>query len=92
MPDDSILTLHPQGKSGRNISKSKYDVMRAAITSVLHDQRLTQNQLMARVELKLRGVFDGNIFWYAETVKLDLEARNVIKRTSDRPQKYYLAS
>ncbi|HSX14852.1 MAG TPA: hypothetical protein VLE72_03000 [Candidatus Saccharimonadales bacterium] len=92
MSEESILTLHPQGKSGRNISKSKYDTMKAAITSVLHDQRLTQNQLMARVELKLRGTFEGNISWYAETVKLDLEARNVIKRTSDQPQKYYLAN
>jgi hypothetical protein len=30
------------------------------------------------------------VSWYAETVKLDLEARKKIERTSSRPQKYRL--
>ena len=33
---------------------------------------------------------NGNISWYAETVKLDLEARDAIERTRSRPQRYRL--
>ena len=36
--------------------------------------------------------FYGSIAWYAETVKLDLEARKLIERTSSKPQKYRLKS
>jgi hypothetical protein len=38
----------------------------------------------------LKGKFSDNISWYAETVKLDLEARKKIERTSSKPQKYRL--
>ncbi len=90
MSDEKILTKHPQGKSGKNIDKKKYDAMSRAIGSVLRGKELTHTELMARVDEKLEGKFDGNIGWYAETVKLDLEARRVIERTASRPQRYRL--
>ncbi len=45
---------------------------------------------MKQINLKLKGKFSGSISWYAETVKLDLEARKLIKRTNSKPQKYLL--
>lgn len=90
MSDEKILTRHPQGKSGKNIDKKTYDAMSRAISSVLRGKELTHTELMARVTEKLEGRFDGNIGWYAETVKLDLEARRVIERTASRPQRYRL--
>ena len=36
--------------------------------------------------------FSGNVSWYGETVKLDLEARKTIERTSAKPPKYRLKS
>jgi hypothetical protein len=36
----------------------------------------------------LKGKFEGNISWYAETVKLDLVARKTIEGTSSKPRKY----
>ena len=36
----------------------------------------------------LEGKFSDNISWYGMTVKLDLEARKIIERTSAKPQKY----
>jgi len=42
----------------------------------------------AQLGENLRGKFSGSISWYAETVKLDLEARKVIERTGSKPQKY----
>ena len=90
MADEKILTRHPQGKSGRSIDKAKYDKVAKAIRSALREDELTHTDLMSRVKEALDGRFDGNISWYAETVKLDLEAGKAIERTSSRPQRYRL--
>ena len=78
--EEKILTLHPQGKRGVNISKSKYDTMKKTIVEILGKGELTLAELTAAVEKKLRGKFDGSIPWYMEGTKLDLEARGVIQR------------
>lgn len=38
----------------------------------------------------LKDSFVGNVQWYGETVKLDLEARNIIERTGTKPDRYRL--
>ena len=83
-----IQTRHPQRKSGRSISREKYDQVRAAILEVLDRGELTHTELMARLDARLRNRFDGNPHWYGETVKLDLEARRVIERSDSRPPMY----
>ena len=90
MAEAKVLTRHPQGKSGRNISRESYDTVKGAILSVLRGEELTHTELMARVGKALRGKFSGNVSWYAETVKLDLEARRAIERTGSKPQRYRL--
>jgi hypothetical protein len=88
--DAKILTKHPSGKSGRNISRTKYDLMKAEILSLLHDKELTHPELVERLNRRLTGKFDGSVSWYGETVKLDLEARKLIERTVSRPERYRL--
>ena len=88
--EEKILTKHPSGKSGRNISKQTYGLFRQTIESVLRNEELTHDKLMDQLNKALRGKFSGNIGWYAETVKLDLEARKVIERTASKPQQYRL--
>lgn len=90
MPDEKILTLHPQGKTGRNISKQTYDALKDAIMSALSNKELTHAELLNYLVTSLQGKVAGNIGWYGETVKLDLEARKIIGRTSTKPQKYLL--
>src|SRR5262245_55461040 len=85
---DKILTKHPAGKTGRNISKESYDTLKSAILSALKNKELTHTELFAELNRKLKNKFEGNISWYGETVKLDLEARKIIARTSSRPQTY----
>ncbi|HSA91571.1 MAG TPA: hypothetical protein VLE48_01040, partial [Terriglobales bacterium] len=75
---------------GKNISKQKYNSVRAAILSALEGRELTHTELFQRLNRSLRGKFPGNISWYGETVKLDLEARRIIRRTPSKPQKYRL--
>ena len=90
MTEEKILTRHPLGKSGKNISRQKYDSLKVAILSALDGKELTHTELFGRLNNGLKGRFSGNISWYAETVKLDLEARKIIERTSSKPQRYRL--
>ncbi len=78
--EEKILTLHPQGKRGVNISKARYETMKKTILEVFRKEGLTHHELTYAVERKLKGKFDGSIPWYMEGTKLDLEARGVIQR------------
>jgi hypothetical protein len=82
MTEEKILTKHPLGKSGRSINKQNYETLKQAILSALRNKELTHTELLDRLNASLKGKFSGNISWYAETVKLDLEARRTIERTS----------
>lgn len=88
MKEETIQTLHPLEKSNKKINKQKYDVIKEVIISVLKEKELTHTELFEKLNMRLKGKFEGNINWYGETVKLDLEARELIKRTNDKPQKY----
>ncbi|HEX9656644.1 MAG TPA: hypothetical protein VGB89_06995 [Bacteroidota bacterium] len=90
MTAEKILTKHPLGKSGRSISEHDYETIKRAIVEALRNKELTHTDLVNQLNKKLSGKFSGNISWYAETVKLDLEARRIIERTFSKPQKYRL--
>ncbi len=90
MKEEKILTKHPLGKSGRKISKQSYETLKQAILSALQNKDLTHTELFDRLNKSLKNKFSGNISWYGETIKLDLEARKIIERTYSKPQKYRL--
>jgi hypothetical protein len=92
MAEEKIITKHPLGKSGKKISKQKYETLRKAILSALRNKELTHTELFNHLNKSLKSRFSGNVSWYGETVKLDLEARKIIERTSAKPQKYRLKS
>jgi hypothetical protein len=88
---DKILTQLPQGKKGVNISNEKYDIIRKAIIDSLKSNELTFTLLTEKVKERLNNIFEGAIGWYVETVKLDLEAKNIIERIPQtNPQLYRL--
>lgn len=88
--EKKILTRHPLGKKGVNISQEKYHLLQTAILSALRKKQLTHTELFEQVNKSLANKFTGNINWYGETVKLDLEARKIIERTASRPPVYRL--
>lgn len=90
MTEEKILTEHPSGKSGKNISQVKYETIKHALMAALQKENLTHTELVNLVYENLKDTFEGNIHWYTETVKLDLEARKVIERTKSKPPKYSL--
>jgi len=84
-----IQTLHPQpGKTNKNISLNKYNFIRENVLVVLGKKELTHPELMEALLQRVKDNFEGNVQWYGETVKLDLEARKVIERTRTKPEKY----
>ncbi len=86
--DDRILTLHPQGKRGVNISRQKYEAIRRAIAEAIGgSDGMTYTELVAEVGQRLGGGFDGSVKWYVVSVKQDMEARGLLIRVpGTRPQ------
>lgn len=79
--EERIQTLHPQGKQGVNILKSKYDQIVDEMVSIIKNHgEITYQDLNDEIIDALEGKFDGKIPWYVVTVKLDLEARKIIER------------
>jgi hypothetical protein len=79
--EEKILTLHPQGKKGVNILKRRYDQICKFILDKLEKRGdITFQELTDLAVKELSDSFDGKVIWYMVTVKLDLEAREIIER------------
>ncbi len=86
-----IQTLHPDPlKKNKQIAVTKYEQIKTALLSILAHGELTHTELMEALYQEVKDTFEGGVQWYGETVKLDLEARKLIERTNDKPQKYRL--
>ncbi|GAB4573173.1 MAG: hypothetical protein Kow0077_14760 [Anaerolineae bacterium] len=90
--EDRILTLHPAGKQGVNIDRTKYaEVRRAILSAIRANGEIAFKTLSEEVGHRLGPNFDGSVGWYTTVVKLDLEARGLIERVPGRgPQRLRL--
>ena len=78
---EKVLTLHPQGKTGVNILKRRYDVIAEYILKTIKRRKAISYEELNELAVKdLSTTFDGKVSWYVVTVKLDLEARKIIER------------
>lgn len=76
-----ILTLHPQGKKGVNILKSKYESIKDFIIQKIEEHgEISYSDLNDLAIETLSPTFNGKVTWYLVSVKLDLEARGIIER------------
>ncbi len=90
MIEEKIHTKHPLGKSNKSVRKQEYELFKKTIVDALRKREMTHTELVEQLQKDLRGKFSGNVSWHTMTVKLDLEARETIERTSSKPQKYRL--
>ena len=90
MTQDPVQTKHPLGKRNKPVAKRDYETFKAAILSALRRKELTHTELLNELTMSLKGKFTGNVGWHLMVVKLDLEARKLIKRTASSPQRYRL--
>jgi hypothetical protein len=64
MTEERILTKHPLDKSGRNIDRQKYELVKESILSALEENELTHTELFDQLNKSLKSKFSGNISWY----------------------------
>lgn len=75
------MTLHPAGKKGTNILRRRYDLIRDYIVKTVEKEgEITFEDLSDRAVEDLSESFDGKVLWYVVTIKLDLEARDILER------------
>lgn len=79
---ERFQTLHPdENKSGVNIDRDKYELVKNAILDAVEARgQVPFRELSDEVAKRLPETFDGSAGWYTTTVKLDLEARGLIER------------
>ena len=83
---ERILTLHPEGKKGKNILRSNYEITRECLLGIFTDfPEISHKDLTRLSNERLSGKMEGTISWFMETVLLDLMARGVIRKISDKP-------
>jgi hypothetical protein len=91
MKNEQIQTLHPvPTKTNKKIALDKYNTIKENLLFILAKQELTHTDLMEILYKRVKATFEGGVQWYGETVKLDLEARNILERTATKPVKYRL--
>ncbi len=79
--EDRIMTKHPHGKVGVNILLKRYDIIKKFMLETIKEHgEIIYSDLNDLAVDKLTASFDGKVTWYIVTVKLDLEARNIIER------------
>jgi hypothetical protein len=88
MTEETVLTRHPTGKNNFPVDRDSYDLFRDAILSALQTRELTHMELVDEVTRSVSEKFSRNISWHVMTVKLDLEARKIIERTTSKPERY----
>src|SRR5947199_397513 len=61
MADEKTLTKHPQGKSGKNISRQKYETIKRVILSALKNRELTHTELFDQLRAVKFTLLAGDI-------------------------------
>jgi hypothetical protein len=88
---DRIQLRHPdRAKSGPNIERDKYDLVRREILALVPRRApgTTWTELRDAADTRLgRRLKDGDNWWYTTAVKLHLEAIGEIKRSTGSPQR-----
>ena len=93
--NEKVQLKHPQGKKPISMSKEKYTLLKPAVLKYLRTKgEATFREISSAIEkdFKTKGqTFQGSLPWHLEWVKLDLEARKVIRRVpNSSPQEYMI--
>ena len=87
MESKLIQTLHPrEGKANKKIDLEKYDFIKENVLRISSGVELTHTELMEELYSRVKNNFESGVQWYGETVKLDLETRQIIERTRTKPE------
>ena len=86
--ETKIQLTHPQGKKAISMDPLKYKVIKDAIFEALKEKAERSHKelynAVAGILAKNKTAFSGSVEWHLEWVKLDLESKEMIKRTGDK--------
>lgn len=88
-----IQLAHPAGQKAVTMEAGKYNTMKEAVLSGLAKGESTHSEMLQAVtnDFATKGTkFPGSIEWHMEWVKLDLEAKNQIRRINSSPARFDL--
>ncbi len=93
--DQRVQLRHPGGKKPVTMEKGKYDLLKRSFLKQMRVKRTaTFGEIAKAVSADLKSTgkkFQGSLPWHLEWVKLDLEARKMIRRIPETsPQEYKL--
>jgi hypothetical protein len=91
----NIRLRHPLDRKAIRMDEEKYDLLKPAMLKDLRSAgRVTFRAMSVAVEADLRTArraFSGPIPWHVEWIRLDLEARRIIRRAQKTiPHQYEL--
>lgn len=91
--DRKLRLKHPRGRKTVSMSKVKYGLLKSHLLACLGSRgQATFTEILKAIgkDFEKKGtVFQGSLPWHLEWVKLDLEARNIVKRVAGTsPQQY----
>ena len=95
--EQKVRLKHPQGKKPVSMSKEKYDLLKPVVLKYLRSKgKAPFSEISSAITKDFktnRTKFQGSLPWHLEWVKLDLEARKIIKRVPNTtPQQYMIVS
>ena len=86
--EQKIQLEHPAGKKAVQMDKGKYDVLSQSISTHLRKVGESTHsgilQAVTKDFMQNNISFEGSIEWHMEWVKLNMEAKNEIKRSTDK--------
>jgi hypothetical protein len=78
--EEMVTTLRPDGKKGIVMTRKHYRALMYYILNVLDaEEDYTLNRLLDQALEDLSDSLDSDISWYILQIKLDLEARDLIR-------------
>ena len=88
--ESRIQLKHPAGKKAVSMDPQKYAIIEKALMNCLWGGgEVTHTEILKSLKEEFKRnntMFEGSVEWHLEWVKLDLEARNIIKRIVDQSQ------
>jgi len=86
--EGNITTWRPDGKKGITMLKSHYSKMVSYVLALLDSRDdVTLNELLECAQTEFSDSIDSDVAWYILQVKLDLEARDLIRVVSAQHNK-----
>lgn len=90
--DKGMKTENITGKSGTNVTPEKYYAIREAMLEILptEGKGLTLDEMVSLIQPRVpKELFPNGVTWYTVSVKLDLEAKGLVKRLPEtRPLRH----